>query len=111
MDNPCLAVKGTLAARKSRQPNDASRERVAESNRRWWQVAGAASRLGDYVLQDTTLARRDEVKEILRSLSEALRHPAFATALATVLSGKGEGGKDDYAGRPASDASAENGEG
>jgi len=54
---------------------------------------------------------RDEAAEVMRCLRESLRHPAFATALAAVLSGERAGEKNDLAERPTSGASAENGEG
>jgi hypothetical protein len=48
---------------------------------------------------------RDEVKEILRSLSEALRHPGFAAAVALVVSTKTPGEGSDLAERIAPGAS------
>lgn len=48
-------------------------------------------------MPEATLIVRDELGEVLSCLSEALRHPGIATALALVLSGKGQGEEADCA--------------
>jgi hypothetical protein len=61
------------------------------------------------VLEDAGLAPRDEAMEVLRCFRESLREPAFATALALLVSGKMSGEKDESAEIPNSGASARSG--
>ena len=65
---------------------------------------------GKVTATHATFTQRNETAEILRCLREALREPAFASALALVVS-DGQQRECDIAGRVAPSASAANGEG
>lgn len=63
------------------------------------------------VPEDATLTPRDEAEEILRCLRESLREPAFARALAQLVSGDRRNAEPTGTRSFASDTLAKNGEG